>query len=112
MHSLELLRRRLHGLFGRSFRLEVSSHVGHGTTVTLSIPLRMQFEVSGRSFESDAADPRSPGVRLAGAVSASRRMAWGVWACGRVGVTRRRRALLPDGTYETHGTNVTDPLVP
>jgi hypothetical protein len=30
----------------------------------------------------------------------------GVWACGRVGVKRTRRALLPNGTY---GTNVTDP---
>lgn len=57
VHSLELLRRRLHGLFGRSFRLQVSSQVGNGTTVTLSIPLRMQFEVSGRSFETDAATP-------------------------------------------------------
>jgi two-component system sensor histidine kinase LytS len=57
VHALEVLRRRLHGLFGRSFRLEVSSHVGQGTTVTLSIPLRMQFEVSGRSFESGAAAP-------------------------------------------------------
>jgi hypothetical protein len=36
----------------------------------------------------------------------------GVWAYGRMGVTRTRTALLPDGTYETHGTNVTDPLVP
>jgi two-component system LytT family sensor kinase len=57
VHALEVLRRRLHGLFGRSFRLEVSSHVGQGTTVTLSIPLRMQFEVSGRLFESDAPAP-------------------------------------------------------
>jgi two-component system sensor histidine kinase LytS len=57
VHALEILRRRMHGLFGRSFRLEVSSHVGQGTTVTLSIPLRMQFEVSGRSFESDAVAP-------------------------------------------------------
>jgi hypothetical protein len=51
------LRRRLHGLFGRSFRLEVFSEVGHGTTVTLQIPLQMQFEVSGRSFETDPATP-------------------------------------------------------
>jgi two-component system sensor histidine kinase LytS len=65
VHSLELLRRRLHGLFGRSFRLEVSSHVGHGTTVTLSIPLRMQFEVSGRLFESEAATP-TPGHLASG----------------------------------------------
>src|ERR1700736_3760186 len=41
VHALEVLRRRLHGLFGRSFRLEVSSFVGQGTTVTLNIPLRM-----------------------------------------------------------------------
>jgi len=57
VHALEILRRRLHGLFGRSFRLEVSSRVGQGTTVTLSIPLRMQFEVSGRSFETGAVAP-------------------------------------------------------
>jgi hypothetical protein len=36
----------------------------------------------------------------------------GVWAYGRMGITRARTALLPDGTYETHETNVTDPLVP
>ena len=42
-----------------------------------------------------------------GSQEACRRM--GVWAYG---VKRTRRALLPDGTYETHGTNVTDPLVP
>src|SRR5208282_3073808 len=29
VHALEVLRRRLHGLFGRSFRLEVFSEVGH-----------------------------------------------------------------------------------
>jgi two-component system LytT family sensor kinase len=57
VHALDVLRRRLHGLFGRSFRLEVSSYVGQGTTVTLNIPLRMQFEVSGRLFESDAPPP-------------------------------------------------------
>jgi two-component system LytT family sensor kinase len=57
VHALEVLRRRLHGLFGRSFRLEVFSEVGHGTTVTLQIPLQMQFEVSGRSFETNPAAP-------------------------------------------------------
>jgi LytS/YehU family sensor histidine kinase len=38
VHALVLLRRRLQGLFGRSFRLEVYSDVGQGTTVTLRIP--------------------------------------------------------------------------
>jgi two-component system LytT family sensor kinase len=39
MHALALLRRRLQGLFGHSFRLEVRSEVGQGTTVTIRIPL-------------------------------------------------------------------------
>jgi two-component system, LytTR family, sensor kinase len=56
VHALELLRRRLQGLFGHSFRLEVSSKVGQGTTVTVSIPLRMRFEVAGRSFEGMTAN--------------------------------------------------------
>jgi LytS/YehU family sensor histidine kinase len=43
-HALVVLRRRLQGLFGRSFRLEVQSEVGQGTTVTLRIPLRKRFE--------------------------------------------------------------------
>ena len=47
VHALYLLRRRLQGLFGRSFRLEVRSEVGQGTTVTLRIPLRTRFEVAG-----------------------------------------------------------------
>lgn len=56
VHALELLRRRLQGLFGHSFRLEVSSEVGQGTTVTMSIPLRMRFEVAGRSLEGMTAN--------------------------------------------------------
>jgi two-component system, LytTR family, sensor kinase len=56
VHALELLRRRLQGLFGHSFRLEVSSKVGQGTTVTVSIPLRMRLEVAGRSFEGMTAN--------------------------------------------------------
>jgi two-component system, LytTR family, sensor kinase len=51
VHALELLRRRLHGLFGRSFRLEVRSEVGQGTTITVRIPLRTRFEVEGRSLK-------------------------------------------------------------
>ena len=50
LHALTLLRRRLQGLFGRSFRLEVCSDVGEGTTVTMGIPLRMAFQsVSSRN---------------------------------------------------------------
>ncbi len=52
VHAMVLLRRRLQGLFGRSFQLEVRSEVGQGTTVTLRIPLRKQF---GGSPESPAA---------------------------------------------------------
>ena len=63
VHALELLRRRLHGLFGRSFRLEVRSEAGQGTTVTVRIPLRTRFEVEGRSLKSIRAktSPLAPG---------------------------------------------------
>ena len=46
VHALALLRRRLHGLYGRSFQLEVRSEIGEGTTVTVRIPLRRRFGVS------------------------------------------------------------------
>jgi len=46
VHALALLRRRLQGLFGRLFRLEVRSEIGEGTTVTMRIPLRKQFGVN------------------------------------------------------------------
>jgi two-component system, LytTR family, sensor kinase len=52
VHALVLLRRRLQGLFGRSFRLVVRSEIGEGTTVIIGIPLRKQFNVG----------PESPGV--------------------------------------------------
>jgi two-component system sensor histidine kinase LytS len=45
VHALTLLRRRLQGLFGRSFRLEVCSDVGEGTTVTMRVPFRKPFGV-------------------------------------------------------------------
>jgi hypothetical protein len=45
VHALVLLRRRLQGLFGRSFQLEVRSEIGEGTTVTMRIPLRKRFGV-------------------------------------------------------------------
>jgi two-component system, LytTR family, sensor kinase len=38
-HALPLLRHRLQTLFGRSFRLEVRSDLGQGTTVILCLPL-------------------------------------------------------------------------
>jgi two-component system LytT family sensor kinase len=38
VHALVLLRRRLQGLFGNSFQLEVRSEVGAGTTVTMRNP--------------------------------------------------------------------------
>ena len=44
-HALVLLRRRLQGLFGRSFRLEVRSKMGEGTTVTMRVPLRKPFGI-------------------------------------------------------------------
>ena len=56
VHALSLLRRRLQELFGRSFRLEVHSDIGRGTTVTMRIPLRKRFGVgleSPRAITSD-----------------------------------------------------------
>jgi two-component system LytT family sensor kinase len=54
VHALVLLRRRLQGLFGHSFQLEVRSEVGEGTTVTMRIPLRKRF---GVGLESPRAIP-------------------------------------------------------
>ena len=45
VHALTLLRRRLQGLFGRSFHLEVRSEIGEGTTVTMRIPLRKRLGI-------------------------------------------------------------------
>jgi two-component system, LytTR family, sensor kinase len=45
VHALVLLRRRLQGLFGHSFQLEVRSGIGEGTTVAMRIPLRKAFGV-------------------------------------------------------------------
>jgi two-component system, LytTR family, sensor kinase len=42
VHALVLLRRRLRGLFGDAFRIQVTSEVGKGTTVMIRIPLRKQ----------------------------------------------------------------------
>jgi LytS/YehU family sensor histidine kinase len=46
VHALALLRRRLQGLFGDSFQLEVRSETGEGTTVTMRISLQKPFGVS------------------------------------------------------------------
>ena len=46
VHALVLLRRRLQGLFGRSFQLEVQSEIGEGTTVTMRIPFRKRLAVN------------------------------------------------------------------
>jgi len=58
VHALVLLRRRLQGLFGRSFQLEVRSEIGEGTTVTMRIPLRKRPGVnleSPRAITSEVA---------------------------------------------------------
>jgi LytS/YehU family sensor histidine kinase len=52
VHALSLLRRRLKGLFGRSFQLEVWSQVGRGTTVTVRIPIRRRFDRAEESLET------------------------------------------------------------
>jgi hypothetical protein len=43
MHALALLRCRLRGLFGQSFRLEVQSDVGKGSTAIIRIPAQTPF---------------------------------------------------------------------
>jgi LytS/YehU family sensor histidine kinase len=45
-HALALLRRRLQGLFRRSFQLDVRSEIGEGTTVTMRIPFRKRLAVN------------------------------------------------------------------
>src|SRR3984893_16213176 len=56
VHALTLLRRRLQGLFGRSFQLEARSEMGEGTTVTMRIPLRKRFQVGLESPEAVSPD--------------------------------------------------------
>jgi two-component system LytT family sensor kinase len=55
-HALVLLRRRLQGLFGRSFQLEVRSEIGEGTTVTMRIPLLKPFGISLKSPRAITSD--------------------------------------------------------
>jgi LytS/YehU family sensor histidine kinase len=63
VHALTLLRRRLQGLFGRSFHLEVRSEVGEGTTVTMRIPLP-RFQVCLASPEAVSPDSPAMGASL------------------------------------------------
>jgi sensor histidine kinase YesM len=58
VHALGLLRRRLRTLFGRSFRLEVCSEVGQGTTVTMRIPLRKRLGGGSESPGTSTSDLR------------------------------------------------------
>jgi hypothetical protein len=51
-----LLRRRLQGLFGRSFQLAVRSEIGGGTTVTMRIPLRKWLGVNLESPRTIASE--------------------------------------------------------
>jgi LytS/YehU family sensor histidine kinase len=53
VHALSLLRRRLRGLFGRSFQLQVRSAVGQGTTVTMRIPFRGRFNLEAVRSDVD-----------------------------------------------------------
>jgi hypothetical protein len=52
------LRRRLQGLFGHSFQLEVRSEMGAGTTVTMRIPLPKRFGVGLESPGAITSDLR------------------------------------------------------
>lgn len=63
-HPLTLLRRRLQGLFGQGFGLEVRSDTGQGTTVTMRIPLQTQFEVCGEVAGKHYGDSQLGCVRL------------------------------------------------
>ena len=53
VHSLSPFRRRLKGLFGHSFKLEVHSDIGRGTTVTMRIPLQTQLSILPKSFATN-----------------------------------------------------------
>jgi LytS/YehU family sensor histidine kinase len=54
-YALTLLRRRLRGLYSRSFKLEVRSEMGGGTTVTMRIPLRVTTLCTRQSLISAGA---------------------------------------------------------
>jgi LytS/YehU family sensor histidine kinase len=54
-YALTLLRRRLRGLYSRSFKLEVRSEMGGGTTVAMRIPLRVITLCTRQSLSSAGA---------------------------------------------------------
>src|SRR6516164_6318013 len=58
LHALVVLRRRLQGLFGRSFKLEARSEIGAGTTLTMRIPFRSRSELSVESAGAVTSDLR------------------------------------------------------
>ena len=58
LHALVVLRRRLQGLFGRSFKLEARSEIGVGTTLTMRIPFRSRSELSVESPGAVTSDLR------------------------------------------------------
>jgi two-component system sensor histidine kinase LytS len=60
VHALGLLRQRLQALFGRSFKLEVISDIGQGTTIILRIPFRRRLGMARKSPESITLDPGQP----------------------------------------------------
>jgi LytS/YehU family sensor histidine kinase len=62
VHALSLLRRRLQELFGRSFKLEVHSDIGRGTTVTMRIPLRTQLSILPSRLQP-VSNPHQPASR-------------------------------------------------
>jgi two-component system sensor histidine kinase LytS len=67
VHALALLRRRLQGLFGRSFQLEVRSEIGKGTTVTICTPLQPDSKLWGGRWKP------SPGTLIEFPISGSMR---------------------------------------
>ena len=58
LHALVVLRRRLQGLFGRSFKLEARSEIGVGTTLTMRIPFCSRSELSVESPGAVTSDLR------------------------------------------------------
>jgi LytS/YehU family sensor histidine kinase len=56
-HAMLLLRRRLHGLFGSAFNLDVYSSVGVGTTVIIRVPFQPPAEVTGKCLDAMTEDP-------------------------------------------------------
>jgi len=86
VHALVLLRRRLQGLYGRSFELDVRSEIGEGTTVTVLVPLRKRF---GACLES----PRVISSEFRELVSCSRNKH--IFCCDQNGPPARRE----EGAY-------------